>query len=135
MREMGVLAALFLGGNPSTGGGVEKGGAVLELESASDLLRSGLAARLRLREVCVAGYPEGHPLLGRDHVRTKQLLLNNLRLALRGGAREAVVVSQLCLDPEAVVRWLGETREGLRDEGLLETTTIRVGVVGPTPLG
>lgn len=69
--------------------------------SAVDLLPVVAAHRDRPARLGVGAYPEGHPLIA-------PALLDD---ALRAKAPHAdYLVTQLCFDPAALSRWLGETR-------------------------
>lgn len=81
--------------------------------------------------VGVTGYPEGHPLID------DSTLLDTLR---RKNDAADYMVTQLCFDPEAIVRWLASVREagvslpvyagipGIVDRRRLLQLSLRVGV-------
>jgi methylenetetrahydrofolate reductase (NADPH) len=57
----------------------------------------------RPSEIGIAGYPEGHPLI--DSATLADVLKRKSTLA-------GYITTQLCFDPEALLAWLRETREG-----------------------
>jgi methylenetetrahydrofolate reductase (NADPH) len=88
----------------------------------------------RPREIGIAGYPEGHPLV--DYGSLARALTEKSELA-------TYIVTQLCFDAEAVLRWVGETRAsgvtlpvlvglpGVVDRRRLLRVSMRIGV-GPS---
>jgi methylenetetrahydrofolate reductase (NADPH) len=66
-------------------------------------------------QVGVAGYPERHPFIDREEL---------FRLLLEKQGPATYVVTQICFDPAAIVRWLGE----IRDRGV--DLPVHVGVPG-----
>lgn len=123
MAEAGIADVFLVGGDAPEPLG--------PYDSALDLL-----ARLRdhpkaPRTIGVGAYPEGHPLID----------AGTLAAALRDKAGDAdYMVTQLCFDPEALVRWLRATRAdgvdlpvyvgvpGLVDRRRLIDVSMRVGV-------
>jgi methylenetetrahydrofolate reductase (NADPH) len=83
--------------------------------SAVDLLPVIAGHPQRPREIGIAGYPEGHPLI--DPGRLARVLDRKSALA-------TYITTQLSFDAEAVLAWLSETRE--RGVGL----PVLVGVAG-----
>ena len=73
--------------------------------SASELLSQITAHPRRPRRLGIGGYPEGHPFIG-------TAVLHRV-LATKAPVAD-YLVSQLCFDPEALVRWI----ERIRDEGI-----------------
>jgi methylenetetrahydrofolate reductase (NADPH) len=69
--------------------------------SAVDLLPALAAHPRRPRRIGIAAYPEGHPLI--DPAALDDALARKAPLA-------DYIVSQLCFDPEALLRWLERTR-------------------------
>jgi methylenetetrahydrofolate reductase (NADPH) len=94
--------------------------------AALDVLRSGELERHGVRAVSIAGYPEGHPVV------TAQALWGALQRKaqlLQDENRAGDVISQLTLDPTAVLTWIAAVRErGIR-------LPIRVGIPGPVSSG
>lgn len=104
----------LIGGDPSTPEG--------PFDSALSVIRSGALARHGVREVAIAGYPEGHPDI------PEATLWEHLDLklsALREQGMDAVITTQFSFDADAVARWVVAVRE----RGI--TVPIRIGVPGP----
>jgi methylenetetrahydrofolate reductase (NADPH) len=77
-----------------------------EFTSALELLRAISEHDQAPRQLGIAGYPEGHPLIG------DQELLDQL---LRKQEHAHYVVTQICLDPAQISDWLADVRlRGLR---------------------
>ena len=112
--EADVGAALIIGGDPDHPVG--------PFPDAYDLLASGLAARHGLREVALAGYPEGHPRIAAraldEALRAKVMLARRQDL-------EVSVVTQFGFEAAAILRWIA----ALRDRDIV--CPVRVGVAGP----
>ena len=102
--------------------------------SAVDLLPVICDHSQRPREIGIAGYPEGHPLVDS----------NGLADALeQRSALASYITTQLCFDAEAVLDWVRETRErgvtlpvlvglaGVVDRRRLLEISMRIGV-GPS---
>jgi methylenetetrahydrofolate reductase (NADPH) len=70
---------------------------------ALDLLRAMSELGHDFANVGVAGYPEGHPLIGDDALR--QALLDKQRFA-------TYVVTQMCFDASSILRWVSGIRQG-----------------------
>jgi methylenetetrahydrofolate reductase (NADPH) len=119
LRAEGANAHLFVvGGDPERPFGPYAG--------ALDVLRSGELERYGVRAVSIAGYPEGHPVLS---ARTLWSALERKAQLLQDENRAGDVISQLTLDPTAVLAWIADVRErGIR-------LPIRVGIPGPVRSG
>jgi methylenetetrahydrofolate reductase (NADPH) len=87
---------------------------------ALELLRELVDIGHPFEHVGVAAYPEGHPLIGREEL---------MRLLLAKQAYASYFVTQLCFDPDAIVRWLRDAR----DAGV--TLHAWPGLPGPVELG
>jgi methylenetetrahydrofolate reductase (NADPH) len=91
--------------------------------AAIELIESGILQSRGIREIGVAGYPDGHP-------RIAPIVLERALAAKLAAAEEtglsAHIVTQFTVSPEPVVAWL--TR--LRDQGV--DTRVYVGFAGPT---
>jgi methylenetetrahydrofolate reductase (NADPH) len=115
--EAGVRQVLVIAGDrdPPTG----------SLRSALDVIDSGQFQRHGIREVGIAGYPEGHPRIpGHELDRA---------LADKIAASEAMglrlhIVTQFCFDADAIIGWIRR----LRDFG--HDVPVRIGLAGPTSL-
>ncbi|WP_062301837.1 methylenetetrahydrofolate reductase [Demequina subtropica] len=119
LREHGAHERVFvIGGDPRTPAG--------PYSSALDLIRSGLLADHGVREVGIAGYPEGHPAIPEAEL-WEALAAKTAAIAEQGMA--ATVTSQFSFDADAVVAWIS----GVREAGVI--APIRVGVPGPAGVG
>jgi len=116
-RWAGVQRLLVAGGDAPRAAG--------PFGSALELIESGLLQRAGIGEIALAGYPEGHPRLPRDVL--DRSLAAKIEAAGQTGLR-ASIVTQLCFDAAAVLRWI----ERLRDLGI--ENPIRVGMAGPANL-
>jgi methylenetetrahydrofolate reductase (NADPH) len=115
-------AFVIAGDNPETAG---------SYSSAGELLPR---VRARVRRVGVAAYPEGHPQIDPD------VLAQALE---EKSAYADYMVTQMCFDPDALLRWLRETRArgvglplvvglpGAVDRKRLLEVSMRIGV-GPS---
>jgi methylenetetrahydrofolate reductase (NADPH) len=86
------------------------------------VIRSGLLARHGVREVGIAGYPEGHPDIAHD-VLWRALTDKTAELADQG--LDATVITQFAFDTEPVLAWILRARE------LGVAAPVRVGTPGP----
>jgi methylenetetrahydrofolate reductase (NADPH) len=95
------------------------------LRSALDVIDSGLLQRHGIREVGIAGYPEGHPRIPSHEL--DRALADKIATAEATGLRPHVV-TQFCFDAKAIIGWVRR----LRDFGF--DVPVRVGLAGPTSL-
>jgi methylenetetrahydrofolate reductase (NADPH) len=103
-----------VGGDPATPEG--------PYASSLDVIRSGILGDYGVREVSIAGYPEGHPDIA-DDVLWQALEQKTAALAEQGLA--SVILTQFAFDPDAVLAWIAAVRQrGIR-------SLIRVGTPGP----
>ncbi|MEO3886674.1 methylenetetrahydrofolate reductase [Nonomuraea sp. B5E05] len=91
-------------------------------EDSLAVIRSGLLPEYGVRQVSVAGYPEGHPHIA-PHLLWR--LLEEKHRALRQQEIGMTVITQFGFDSGLVVDWVGEAR----DHGI--GSPVRVGVPGP----
>jgi len=115
--EAGVRQVLVIAGDHDPPAGI--------LRSALDVIDSGLLQSHGIREVGIAGYPEGHP-----HIPGNEL---DRALAHKIAAAEATglrlhIVTQFCFDADAIIGWIRR----LRDFG--HDVPVRIGLAGPTSL-
>lgn len=89
---------------------------------AASLIRAVRLADYGVREVGIAGYPEGHPSIPTDVIWAS---LDEKLGELRAQGVESVIVTQFGFDVDAVARWIGEVRLRGYDG------PIRVGAPGP----
>ncbi len=90
--------------------------------SSLDIISDEAFLRAGIREIGIAGYPEGHPLIGEDAV--EEALAAKLDAALLAGI-DVEIVTQFCFDAGAIVTW----HEKLRSRGIV--CPIRIGLAGP----
>jgi methylenetetrahydrofolate reductase (NADH) len=107
MAQAGIDDAFVIGGDAK-----EPVGAYA---SAAELLRDIAAHPARPSWIGIAGYPEGHPLIDGPALEAA--------LAEKAPAAD-YVTTQMCFDPEAIIRWL----EGTRAQGV--TLPVLIGVPG-----
>jgi methylenetetrahydrofolate reductase (NADPH) len=115
--EAGVRQLLVIAGDRDPPAGT--------LRSALDVIDSGLLQRHGIREVGVAGYPEGHPKIPGHEL--DRALADKIAAAEATGLR-LHIVTQFCFDAGAIIAWIRR----LRDFGF--DTPVRVGLAGPTSL-
>ena len=92
-------------------------------DDALAVIRSGLLSRYGIKNVGVAGYPEGHPSIADEHLWSA---LVDKQAALAEAGHDVSIVTQFGFDAAPVLEWLGR----LRDGGV--TAPVRVGLAGPT---
>lgn len=115
LAEVNATERVFVvGGDPATPEG--------PYPDSLSIIRTGILQEYGVREVSVAGYPEGHPDIDTatlwKHLRAKTASLTEQGLG-------QVVISQFAFDAERVSEWVAE----VRDAGV--TGDIRVGTPGP----
>ena len=110
LREIGVRELLVIGGDISPPLGRFAGAHAL-LTALADLEHP-------FEEIGIAGYPESHPFISDE--ATIQAMFDKAPFATR-------IVSQLCLDPRVIARWIG----AVRDRGV--DLPVCVGIPGVTP--
>jgi methylenetetrahydrofolate reductase (NADPH) len=115
--ESGVRQLLVIAGDLDPPAGT--------LRSALDVIDSGLLQRHGIREVGIAGYPEGHPRIPGDEL--DRALADKIAAAETTGLR-LQIVTQFCFDADAIVGWMLR----LRDFGF--DAPVRIGLAGPTSL-
>jgi methylenetetrahydrofolate reductase (NADPH) len=113
----GVHRLLLVGGDMASAAGPF--GSVLQI------IESGVLEHAGIREVGIAGHPEGHPAV--DTATLWQALHEKCAvLAARGIATE--IVTQFSFDPDAVLSWLVE----LRARGI--AVPVALGIPGPASI-
>lgn len=113
-QEAGVEAVLLIAGDCARPVG--------DFAESMGVIATGLLERHGLREVAIAGHPDGHPDVA------EALLLPVMQQKLRTLAERglaASVVTQFSFDAARVLGWLGQ----LRDAGV--SVPVRVGIPGP----
>ena len=95
-------------------------------DDALAVIRSGLLEKHGIREVGIAGYPEGHPKI--DEATLAQALRDKQREIAQRGMR-CSVTTQFGFDADAALHWLA----GLRASGI--AVPVRLGIAGPASTG
>ena len=90
--------------------------------ASTDLITSGLLAEYGVKEVSIAGYPEGHPDISTgllwEHLQRKSA-------ALKEQGLDSTILTQFGFDADPILAWIREVR------ALGIDSTIRVGIPGP----
>jgi methylenetetrahydrofolate reductase (NADPH) len=115
--EAGVTRVLVIAGDRDRPAG--------EFRSAIEVIDGGWLQRHGIREIGIAGYPDGHPRLAQHDL--DRALADKIRAAETTGLA-VHVVSQFCFDPQAIVSWIGRLR------GFGIEHPVRIGLAGPTNL-
>ncbi|MSO81276.1 MAG: methylenetetrahydrofolate reductase [Alphaproteobacteria bacterium] len=115
--EAGVTRALVIAGDTDTPAG--------PFVSAASLLASGLFGRHGFRDIGIAGYPEGHPLIDG---KTLAAALEEKLALLDGKGIAAHVVTQFCFAAGPIRSWLAAYR------GAGHTAPVRLGIARPAGL-
>jgi methylenetetrahydrofolate reductase (NADPH) len=115
LRDVGATEHVFVvGGDPATPEG--------PYEDSYDVIRTGLLMDYGVKEVSIAGYPEGHPDIS-DEVLWRALEEKSLSLKQQG--LDATILTQFAFDTDPVLTWV----EAVRAKGI--DSTIRIGTPGP----
>jgi methylenetetrahydrofolate reductase (NADPH) len=115
LRDVGATDSVFVvGGDPSTPEG--------PYEDSYDVIRTGLLLDYGVKDVSIAGYPEGHPDIS-DEVLWRALEDKSLSLSQQGLG--ATILTQFSFDTDPVIDWIQQ----VRGRGI--TSTIRIGTPGP----
>jgi methylenetetrahydrofolate reductase (NADPH) len=115
LQEVGATEHVFsVGGDPATPEG--------PYPDSLSVIRSGILQKYGVREVSIAGYPEGHPDIA-DDVLWRHL--EDKSAALKEQGLEAVILTQFAFDTDPVMSWI----DAVRAKGI--DTQIRVGTPGP----
>ena len=115
LQVVGATEHVFaVGGDPATPEG--------PYPDSLSVIQSGVLQKYGVREVSIAGYPEGHPDIADDvlwqHLEAKSA-------ALKEAGLDAVILTQFAFDTEPVINWIDQVRaKGIE-------TQIRVGTPGP----
>ncbi len=115
LRAVGATEHVFcVGGDPAEPQG--------PYPDSLSVIQTGLLQRYGVREVSIAGYPEGHPDIP-DDVLWEHLEAKSKALAKHG--LDAVILTQFTFDTDAVTAWIRQVRARGID------TQIRIGTPGP----
>jgi methylenetetrahydrofolate reductase (NADPH) len=115
VQGAGVRKVLLIGGDDPN--------AIGPYADSVALLRDGLLARRGVREVGIAGYPEGHPRIPRAAL--ERAMAEKLRLASEQGLG-AYIVTQFSFAPARVVEYCAELASRA------PAVPVYVGIAGPT---
>jgi methylenetetrahydrofolate reductase (NADPH) len=96
MNESGLREVFVVGGDAREPAGPFAGGA--------ELIRAMAELEHGVERVGIPAYPEGHPIVAEGDL---------MRALMAKGPFASYVVTQICFDPEAILRWLDRIR-GLR---------------------
>ena len=115
LQEVGAVEHVFcVGGDPASPAG--------PYPDSLSVIRTGILQEYGVKEVSIAGYPEGHPDIP-DDVLWRHLEDKSKALAEQG--LSAVILTQFAFDTTPVMAWIGRVRERGID------TRVRVGTPGP----
>ncbi len=115
LQEVGATEHVFcVGGDPATPEG--------PYPDSLSVIRTGILQDYGVKEVSIAGYPEGHPDIAQDVLWRH---LEDKSAALKEQGLDAVILTQFAFDTDPVMRWI----DGVRDRGI--TSQIRIGTPGP----
>lgn len=115
LQEIGASEHVFaVGGDPATPEG--------PYEDSLAVVSSGLLQKYGVREVSIAGYPEGHPDISSEVLWRA---LEDKSKALVDAGLDATILTQFAFDTTPVMEWITAVRE----RGI--TTPIRIGTPGP----
>ena len=114
--EAGVETVLVVAGDRAESG---------PYRSALDVIASGALQRRGIRNIGIAGYPEGHPRIGDDQLH--RALTEKIAAAEAAGLA-IEIVTQFCFNARAILDFIARLR------ALGFEHRVRVGLVGPTNL-
>jgi methylenetetrahydrofolate reductase (NADPH) len=115
LQDVDATEHVFVvGGDPHTPEG--------PYENSAEVIRSGILTDYGVREVSIAGYPEGHPDIAEDVLWDA---LETKSASLREQGIDATILTQFGFDTEPVLAWI----TAVRARGI--QSPIRVGVPGP----
>ncbi len=114
--EAGVETVLVVAGDRAESG---------PYRSALDVIDSGMLGRRGIRNIGIAGYPEGHPRIGDDELH--RALTEKIAAAVAAGL-SVEIVTQFCFNVRAILDFVARLRALGFDH------RVRVGLVGPTNL-
>jgi len=115
--EAGVHRLLVIAGDRDQPAG--------DFRRAVEVIDGGILQRHGIRDIGIAGYPDGHPRIPQHDL--------DVALADKVAAAEAVgigvhVVTQFCFEPQGIIAWVRR----LRSFGMEHP--VRIGLAGPTSL-
>ena len=115
LQEVGATDSVFaVGGDPAEPEG--------PYPDSLSVIRTGLLQKYGVKEVSIAGYPEGHPDIPNDVLWRH---LEDKSAALKEQGLDATILTQFAFDTDPVIDWV----KGVRGRGI--ESTIRIGTPGP----
>ncbi len=115
LQDAGASEHVFcVGGDPATPEG--------PYPDSLSVIRTGLLQNYGVKEVSIAGYPEGHPDIPTD---TLWQHLEDKHTALKEQGLSSVVLTQFAFDTDPVTAWIDQ----VRSRGI--TSQLRIGTPGP----
>ncbi|MGW9345890.1 methylenetetrahydrofolate reductase [Streptomyces albidoflavus] len=115
LQEVGATDSVFaVGGDPAEPEG--------PYPDSLSVIHTGLLQKYGVKEVSIAGYPEGHPDIPGEVLWRH---LEDKSAALKEQGLDAVILTQFAFDTDPVIDWMNGVRERSID------TQIRVGTPGP----
>ena len=115
LQEVGATDSVFaVGGDPAEPEG--------PYPDSLSVIRTGLLQKYGVKEVSIAGYPEGHPDIPTDVLWRH---LEDKSAALKEQGLDATILTQFAFDTDPVIDWV----KGVRERGI--ESTIRIGTPGP----
>ena len=115
LQEVGATDSVFaVGGDPAEPEG--------PYPDSLSVIQTGLLQKYGVKEVSIAGYPEGHPDIATDVLWRH---LEDKSAALKEQGLDATILTQFAFDTDPVIDWV----QGVRGRGI--ESTIRIGTPGP----
>jgi methylenetetrahydrofolate reductase (NADPH) len=114
VEEAGVRRLLIIGGDRDAPAG--------SFHHAIEVIESGLAQSRGIREIGIAGYPEGHPRVAAAEI--DRALAAKIEAAAATGLA-VHIVTQFAFAPEPILAYVAR----LRDNGIEQP--VRIGIAGP----
>lgn len=115
LQEVGATESVFaVGGDPAEPEG--------PYPDSLSVIQTGLLQKYGVKEVSIAGYPEGHPDIAKDVLWRH---LEDKSAALKEQGLDATILTQFAFDTDPVIDWV----KGVRERGI--ESTIRIGTPGP----
>ena len=112
--EAGVRRLLIIGGDRDTPAGA--------FHHAIEVIESGLAQNRGIREIGIAGYPEGHPRVAAAEI--DRMLAAKIESAVATGLA-VHIITQFAFSPAPILAYVAR----LRERGIEQP--IRIGIAGP----
>ena len=116
-EEAGVCRVLVISGDRPDSAGA--------FTASIEVIESGVLQKYGIRDIDIAGHPDGHPVVADDVMQ--RALLAKVEAAEQGGLK-VDIVTQFGFDAVAMIRWVKK----LRDLGV--EAPVRIGMAGPTNL-